>query len=105
MRAGDLDRKITFQKKTPTQNDFGEEEMTWATYAKVWAKQVPQGGNEAVQVGHEVGQLPVKFRVRYRNDFNEEMRIIFDAKIFDITAINEIGRREGLTILAKAYLE
>lgn len=37
-RSEDLDRRITIENFTTTQNEFNEEVQTWAIFVTVWAK-------------------------------------------------------------------
>lgn len=102
MRSGRLDRTITIETNTPTQNSFGELIDSWATLATVPAQYIPARGGERFTAQQVYGQSVATFKIRYRTDVDVEDRITFDSKTWDILDIRELGRREGLEIDAKA---
>ena len=102
--AGALDRRITIQRKTVTQDDYGQEVETWADFAEVWAAQKPMRGNERFAVQQLLGTGVMTFQIRYRPDLapSVEDRIEYDGRSWDITDVRELGRRESWEIDAKA---
>lgn len=103
MRAGALDRRITIERNTPTHDaDSNEEVASWGTLATVWAQAKPLRGSERFEADRENAERTVTFRIRHRTDIDEEMRIVFDGDNYDIESIAEIGRSEGLEIIATA---
>ena len=104
MRAGRLDRRITIEQPTAAVNTFGEPVQTWADLATVWASVRAKSGREFF-AGGEQATADTVFRIRYRSDVTRVMRISYGGAVYDITAIAEIGRREGLEIIATAEVE
>lgn len=102
MRAGDLDRRIVLEQNTPTRDSLGAPIASWATFATVWAQVRPQRGTEPFQGDQENPRRPTTFRLRYRGDLTEDMRIVYAGDTYDIESIAEIGRQEGLEITATA---
>lgn len=108
LQAGQLDRQITIQSATEAQATDGFPAKTWANIATdptVWAQVVPLRGRErfdAQQINAEVDTL---FRTRWRSDLTEQMRIVYDSTPYDITALTEMGRRDGLEILTVARIQ
>lgn len=118
MRAGRLDRKLDVQRKSVTLDDFGQEVETWTNLsARRAASYGPVKGEERFTADQFVAREQIEFRIRYSAivaDLNPMDRIIYPAidpdsspedtvttdRIFDIMAVFEIGRREGLRILA-----
>ena len=100
MRAGNMDRRITIEKNTPTRSATGEEKENWTTLATVWAEVNSVGGGERFRGAHIVAEATTSFVIRHRTDVTEKMRIQFDGDDYDIHVISEIGRREGLVIQA-----
>lgn len=104
MQAGRLDRRITLKTVTETQDTAGQVTRTLTDLATVWAEKRTTGRElwRAQQVNAEVSAVYV---IRYRSDVSPDMRIYDteDGLDYDILAINEIGRREGLEIHAKAW--
>jgi SPP1 family predicted phage head-tail adaptor len=100
---GRMDRRITVQSFTTTQNAIGEPEKTWtALYTDISAEVAQVGGREYFSADQRVAEADCRFYIRYRGDITEQMRIVYDGKTYDIKHIREIGRRERLEILAKA---
>lgn len=108
--AGRMDRRITFQTFTESQDGAGEPVKTWANLASnptVWAEVVPLaltvrgGGQEIFDAEQILGQAETRFRVRYRSDITVEMRIVYASENYDIESVAEIGRKEGVEIRAR----
>ncbi len=106
MRAGIMDRRIELQQKTVIQDTYGEEIETWKKKATIWAGKRDFRGKEffaAQQLNAEVSGV---FCIRYRPDITpDDHRIIYDGKTYDIKAVTEFGRREGLQLMVEARFE
>lgn len=103
MEAGKLDRRISLQRRSlAAPNVHGEQVESFATYATVWAEKLEGGGREAFVAQQTYASTDMRFRIRHRTDVLVTDRISFDGKGFDIVGINEIGRREGLELFARA---
>jgi head-tail adaptor len=116
MLAGNLDRRITLQRKTTTASSSGHPAETWTTLATKFASFAPVRGAERFGVPAEDAQQQVQFDIRYAtalSDLSPLDRVVFPsledqspepapdpAAIYDIVAVHEIGRREGLRIIA-----
>lgn len=105
MRAGTLDRKIIIHEKSVEQDSFGAEVITWVTFRTVWTNVKYNVGRKPLLEGQPVASVPIQFRIRYLDGLKTEMRISYEGKLFDITSINEYGRRETLSIDATATVE
>jgi len=106
MRAGQLDRRITFQKFSVTQNSFGELDETWADYVTVWAERSQLRGREFWASRQVAAELTTRYRIRYRDDLEPTMRIVDGSRTYDIQAIIEMSdRNHWLEILAEARAE
>ena len=102
MEAGKLDRRIVIERYTEAQDDFGQPIETYEPVDTVWAEVKPLRGQERFQAQQVSAEAETRFRIRWRNDIDEKMVLVHDGAVYDIKAILEIGRREGLEILAKA---
>lgn len=106
--AGTLDRRITFERATAAQaNPSGEQVLTWATEVTVWAEVAPLGGRELFQAQQLEAKADTRFRIRYRTGVtpDEKLRIAYGGRRYDLRSVVELGRREGLEILAEARTE
>lgn len=105
MRAGVLDRRVTIEQPTETQDTFGEFVPTWTVLDTVNAEYVPVRGREQVEAPGVTAELEVRFRIRYRSDVTTKMRIVGDDGLtYGIEGVTQIGRREGLEILARVLV-
>lgn len=96
-----MDRRIALQSNTHTQNTFGEPVETWSTLATVWCEVVPMRVSEMYLASEERVLKSTIFRIRYRGDVNEKMRILYEGQAYRITGINEVGRNMGLEIMGE----
>lgn len=101
--AGRLDRQIIFKRAgTTTKDAIGFPTDTPTTQLTVRASMTPIGGSEALKFGREVSARVAKFVTRWFSDHNEKDIIVDDdGTNWDILAIAEIGRREGLEFTAE----
>ncbi len=102
MRAGRLSRRIAIQSVVETLDGYGEPIKAWTTVYTVYAEVTPLRGDERALNQQLVSRADTKFRIRYNSDMTitEKHRLVFDSENYDITAILEIGRKEGWEILA-----
>ena len=105
MRSGRLDRRLTLQRKTATENDYGEPVETWTTLATVWAEKIPVRGSERYAAMQTVAEVEERFKIRYRTGLTPLDRVICDGITYDVQGVIEIGRREGWEILARGRAE
>lgn len=118
MRAGRLDRLITIQRKSSTSSDSGDVVETWTTLIERRAAGYrPLKGEEWVGDDQIIGAEQVEFRIRWSTnvaDLSQRDRIVYPAladespedepdnrNIYNILAIHEVGRREGLLIVTQ----
>lgn len=101
VKVGQLDRRITLKTRTTVQTSTGYARETWTDLATVWAQLVDRGGAEREVSEQEVGVRRVAFIIRYRSDIGAADRIEYDGDIYDITNIEEVGRRRFLKISAE----
>jgi head-tail adaptor len=115
MRAGRLDRRIAVQRLTVTASGSGEPLETWTTIGGVarWASKSPVTGLERFGSQQLEAKEQVEFRLRWAGDLaglQPTDRLIEPAddallptipgrSIYDIIAVLEIGRHEGLRVL------
>jgi SPP1 family predicted phage head-tail adaptor len=110
MRAGEFDRRITFERAAGTQaSPSGEQVLTWAAEATVWAQVAPLSGTELFRAQQFGAKVDTRFRVRWIVSTSitpdETLRILYGGRYYDIRSVIEIGRREGLEIMAEAAAE
>jgi SPP1 family predicted phage head-tail adaptor len=102
MRAGNLGRRVTVRQKTTAQDLYGEEIATWSDLATVWAQRLELTGAERWNAEQVVAQIACKYRIRYRTDITVLHRLKDGTREYDIHAVLEIGRHEGLELVVSA---
>ena len=108
MRAGEMDRRVQFQRAAILDDGFSETEA-FANHGKpMWAKKTDVSDAERLRAGEVQAMLTARFVVRwtaFTSDLTPKDRIQYDGKSFRIFGIKEIGRREGLEITAGARVD
>lgn len=104
MRIGPLRHRVTIQQPVATQNDFGEEIITWSALGSAWAAVLPASGRESyVSAGEQ--QLAVithRVQIRYRTDLDPKMRIVWEDRNLDIESVQDpTGKRAYLMVLCR----
>lgn len=101
-RAGNLDRRITIEQATETQNAVGEPIVTWSTFATLWASKRDVTGREPFTSQERYAEVDTIFKIRWIDDLSAKMRISYDGRYYDIIRFNELGRKEAIEIMATA---
>lgn len=99
--AGRLDRRIAIQNPIELRNATGEKSITWPNGISVWAGVEPLNGREGLESDQITAMSMTKFYIRFISAISEKSRIVYNGKNYDIHSIRELGRREGLEIIAK----
>jgi|GEM_PF-1502756 len=108
MRAGMLDRRMTLDSLVKGKGPMGDVEDHWVTLSASEPVNVkPIGGRELVTAGGIFTDFDTRFTMRFRDDIaiDTTCRITYNGDQYDIFSVAEIGRREGLEILAKRRTE
>jgi head-tail adaptor len=120
MRAGRLDRRVAVQRLTTWLSGSGEPLEVWATIGGIarWASKSPVTGLERFGSQQLEAKEQLEFRLRWTGDLADLQpadRLIEPAddalaptipsrSIYDIIAVLEINRREGLRVLTTRRL-
>jgi SPP1 family predicted phage head-tail adaptor len=94
--GGLLDRRVTIQSPSITQNALGEAVTTWTPYATVWASIEPISGREFWAMQQVHSQVTVRIRIRYLAGALPKMRVTSGgSKVYNIEAIINPQDRNG----------
>jgi len=93
-----LDRKIVLQTKSVTRGDAGGVNDGYADMASVWADIFYKSGGEKFEAGKNTATNIVIFTIRYKTWPNEITRVKYGSKTYDVTHINEYGRKHYLQL-------
>lgn len=116
--AGSFDRIILIQrqKDQQAQDAYGEPVPTagqtadgWVTIRTCYASLRPLGDDERFAANQRLGESDMSFLIRYPLDLppdspaalNLQDTVLWEGKRFDITALNEFGRKEHLQITGR----
>lgn len=101
MNLGKLDRQITLEQAAETRNGYGEVLKDWAPLGTVWAQVRYAAGTETTDNAQVQAVQRVEFTVRYRPDaLHTRFRVQYAGNAYEIEAVAEIGRRQGLKLTA-----
>lgn len=105
MIAGKLRHRVTIQRMTETQNDYGETTQTWSDFAVSDASISPLSGREAFQAMQMQADVTHKVVTRYVAGVTPRMRLTFGERLFNIeSVINSEERNIQLELLCKESL-
>ncbi len=89
---------------TVTQSDSGQPTETWAALATVWGSLSPLKGYERTASPGHAAHEDVAIQIRWATDWadlNPKDRAICQGVTYDLLAVHEIGRRQGMKIIAR----
>lgn len=93
MGIGKMRHRITFQRITPVINENGFESEMPEEYKTVWAAVTNLHGKEYFEAKAVQAENTVKFTIRYLAGIDQTMKILFQGKAYNITAIDNIKYR------------
>jgi SPP1 family predicted phage head-tail adaptor len=102
LETGRLDRRIAIERAGNVDDGYQVRDDAWAPIASVWAEYRPGKGSERFAAAAQSAVQPVAFWIRWSRavaDVSPRDRVRFQNKIYSITAVSEIGRREGLELM------
>jgi SPP1 family predicted phage head-tail adaptor len=102
MRAGELNRRITFQHKTITYDTYHQPIETWANLMTVWAGVITTGGREYYAAQKLNAETSAVFKIRYTTRIDTLMRIVWGDRTFEIIGINDVDAgHEAMLVSAR----
>jgi SPP1 family predicted phage head-tail adaptor len=105
MDAGLLDRRITIERATETTDAVGGVTREWGPLATVWAQVLPISDGERWRAEEVAAHVTHRFRIRWGAGVLPTDRIVYEGRIFDLSGVKEIGRREGQELTGAARAE
>jgi SPP1 family predicted phage head-tail adaptor len=101
INRGRMDQRITLQQRVKSRSAAGEQTYTWANLAtdpEVWAEANPTRGREFFAAAQQQVEAPMAFRILWRNDVDQTMRVLWRGRPYDIAAAptDTRGAREEL---------
>lgn len=90
MKPEELRHRITIQKLETTTNENGYEIETWTDFKNLWAAVSNLIGREYFEAAEVQTENTIKFTIRYIDEIDTTMRILFKGKQYNITSIDNI---------------
>lgn len=105
MRAGLLNKKITFLRYAFEANAYGDRKKTFTSLGSPWANvkfiSSPGDNSELVDNDQVTGKIKIEVMCRYFDGIRFDDAIRYNDAIYEIYSIQEIGVNEGLRIRAE----
>ncbi len=97
---GTMDTFLTIQQPVKTSYPSNNEQIeTWADLATCWAEKIVNPKSvEGFEGDQQVAKKKYYFRIRYRSDINEQMRVVRGTEINYIMGIEELDRKKFLIL-------
>ncbi|MDD5016895.1 MAG: phage head closure protein [Eubacteriales bacterium] len=94
MRSGDLDQRVTFQRKTIAYDTYNEPIETWADAFTVPAAVTTTGGKEFYAAQKKNAETEMLIEIRYTEKINMRMRMKWCGRTFEILPpINDVNAK------------
>lgn len=91
--AQELNTKIELQRRTITEDAYGEQIETWNKLADIFAKVEPLVGREYIGGGAEASEVKLKVTIRYYPGLTMSDRVVIRGEAFDIVDAQNIRFR------------
>lgn len=88
-----LDRYITIQQATLTQDEVNEALPTWAPFVSCFAQRSSRPGREFIEAGRTVSESRVYFIIRHQDGITAQMRILDGNQTFEILDVRYSDKR------------
>ena len=92
--SGEMDQYIALQSATTTDDGAGGQDVTWNTYASVWAKVRPLSGGEESEHDQVIAPGRLMFAIHNRTDLTVEHRVVWNGDNYNIRFIHTRGPRQ-----------
>lgn len=104
LAAGKLDRRVTILRPTYTTDASNERIAGEPDETERFASVRPAPGTERFRSAETAAEAPMRFVFRYEPDLVRVTDSIRhdDGRTYAVASVTEIGRREGLEVLATA---
>lgn len=99
--ASRLCKRVVLQQPVETADGAGGKTISWQDFATVWAEILPRSGREEIFADQLRNRTSHKITIRYMAGLSEKMRVNYNNRLFNITALVNVGERnETIEIFA-----
>ena len=105
-RAGPMRHRVTFERRSTTQDASGESLDAWELVATRWAALVPQSAREFYDAQRRHSRITTLFRMRKLDGLVASMRATWDGRLFDVVQVlPTYGNEDECLVLAEEIVE
>lgn len=109
MEPGERDKRVTIQQLTTAKAGSGYPKETWTTLSTAYMRILDLRATERFQASQNAPSAETQWEMGYRDDMDPERvdvpttrRLVYQGRVYDITAASMIGRRDGIELLTIA---
>lgn len=100
MNIGNLRHRIELQRIDTLQNETGELQKTYKTYANVWAEIKSGTGEERLFDDHVKSTINLTIAIRYRDGVTSKDRVLYQGTAYKINHVDNVDMKNEMLILA-----
>jgi SPP1 family predicted phage head-tail adaptor len=101
VRSGYLPTRVTIQQSVAGQDELGQPSNRWEDVAVVWANIADISGREFIASAAVQNTVQTKITLRYRAGVLPAMRVVHQARIYNIEAVLQQDRVSLLLMCSK----
>jgi SPP1 family predicted phage head-tail adaptor len=108
MRAGALDRRVTLMRAVTTLDAFNQDVAGFTRLAEAWAERTAVSDGERVRAQQVGASVTHRFKLRWSRaaaGITPKDQLVCEGVTYQVSAVKELGRREGLEITASALAD
>lgn len=98
---GALDRRVRLDYPLTTRTADGGESTKWVSAASVWSAVTVGAGGRLYAADAKHYDAGLTYRIRARNDIRAGWRLVHGDDVFEITAVEELGRGHYLELTVR----
>lgn len=101
MQSGKLDRRVTIQSQSITQDSIGELVTTWLTVCVVAAFVKDLSGREFIASSATVATVLTQIEIRHRTDITASMKVLEGGRTYNIETVLDQNKKSLLLMCKK----
>lgn len=103
MQAGRLDQRVTLERYTATEDDWGTPVEVWAAVGTYWAAVEPLAGREYIAAQAAQSEVTTRVRMRWHPGLTSRDRLVHEGTTYGIESVIDIrSQHRELVLLCKA---
>lgn len=99
MNPGELNKRVTFQRRVAGADTAGQPLETWELVATLWARIRPLSSRELVAANAAQSERTHEITIRYRTGMTAAMRAVCAGRVFDLGPPVNAGEKNEWLVL------